>query len=162
MANNFGMEQLVDHLRHILTYQFSRDVSRVYFGDLGEYIPANFGGSDKEPKAIIALNPKYSRPHPGGKTAGHEYRDLGVDIIVMVNVTSQFTANPDEAYGERKLVRLTTEIYEFLNKRDNTDLKGLVQYTKILDIDWEWQQRGDTAVRAAGIEYEARVIVPRN
>jgi hypothetical protein len=55
------MTGLIDYLEKILTGRFQRVVSKIYFGDIGVYLPDSFGGSRKEQKAIVALAPSYNR-----------------------------------------------------------------------------------------------------
>lgn len=155
------MEGLIDHLETILKRRFANQVSEIYFGDIGIYLPASFGASRREQKAVIALQPAYDHPIPGERVASHEQRNLGVTVIVMVNITPFFEARPQEAMGERLLVRLTTEIATFLNQEENLGLGGRVQWSEVGDIDWAWVARGDQAIRAAGISYQARVRIPR-
>lgn len=155
------MEGLVEHLSTLLQNRFSNKVSNIYFGDIGVYLPSAFGSSRRDQKAIVALSPAYNHPIEGERVAAFEQRLLGLDIIVMVNITPFFEAAPREAYGERMLVALTTEIADFLIQGDNENLGGRVQYSTVGDIDWAWVARGDQAIRAAGIGYECRVRIPR-
>lgn len=160
-VEQLDMEGLIDYLSDLLARRFSREVSNIYFGDIGVYLPASFGGSRRDQKAIIALQPAYNHLMEGERVAAHESRLLGIDIIVMVNITPFFEAAPKEAYGERILVRLTTEIAQFLTQEENVNLSGRVQMVSVGDIDWTWVAKGDQAIRAAGIAYEARVRIPR-
>jgi hypothetical protein len=155
------MEELIDYLSDLLGPQFSRDVSNIYFGDIGIYLPSSFGGSRNDQQAVIALQPSYNHLMEGERVAAHEMRLLGVNIIVMVNITPFFTAAPTEAYGERMLVRLVTEIATFLTQEENINLDGRVHFSTVGDIDWAWVAKGDQAIRAAAISYEARVRIPR-
>lgn len=157
----FTMEDLLVHLEMVLSKQFSRSVSKIYFGDIGVYLPEAFGSSRKEQKAVIALSPSYNRPLEDQRNAAAEYRILGVDIITLVNITPFFKANPEEAYGERMLVRLTTEIAQFLTQEANVTLGGGVQHSKVGAIDWGWQTSDNQALRGASINFEARVRVDR-
>jgi len=155
------MVGLIDHLEYILAKRFSRVVSKIYFGDIGVYLPESFGGSRKEQKAIVAIQPEYNRLLEGTRTVAGEYRNLGVGIIVLVNITPFFKANPEEAYGERMLVQITTEIAQFLTQESNVELQDRVQFSEVGDIDWAWMRKGDQSVRAARIEFTARVRVDR-
>ena len=155
------MEELVDYLADLLGRRFSRDVSNIYFGDIGVYLPSSFGGSRREQKAVIALSPSYNHLMEGERVAAHESRLLGITVIVMVNITPFFEAAPQEAYGERLLVRLTTEVATFLTQEENVNLGGRVRHTEVGDINWTWLAKGDQAIRAAGISYECRVRIPR-
>jgi hypothetical protein len=155
------MEGLIDYLSEILARRFSREVSQIYFGDIGVYLPSSFGGSRRDQKAVIALVPSYNHIIEGERVAAWESRLLGIDIVTMVNITPFFEAAPTEAYGERILVRLTTEIAQFLTQEENVNLDGRVQMVNVGDIDWAWVAKGDQAIRAAGIAYEARVRIPR-
>lgn len=125
------------------------------------YLPSSFGGSRQDQKAIIALSPAYNHLAENERVASAEYRLLGIDIIVMVNMTPFFEANPQEAYGERMLVKITTDIATYLTQEENVTLDNNVHFTKVGDIDWAWIAKSDQAIRAAGIAYEARVRIPR-
>lgn len=125
--------------------------------DIGIYLPQTFGGSRRDQKAIIALSAENDHPKEGDKTELYENRYVRLNIIVMVNITPFFRANPEEAYGERLLVRLTTQIKNFLNEAENQTLNGRVRSTSVKEVDWAWTQRGDQAVRAARILYEWRI-----
>lgn len=161
MAQNAPMEKVVDVLADVLGRRFSNRVSNVYFGDIGVYLPASFGGSRNQQKAVIALSPIYNYLQEGSRVAVQETRLLGIDIITLVNITPFFEAAPKEAYGERLLVSLTTEISQFLTQEDNMTLGGIVASTEVGDIDWAWVARNDQALRGAAIHYEARVRVDR-
>lgn len=161
MAEDAGMEKVIDVLADKLSRRFSGKVSNVYFGDIGVYLPASFGGSRNQQKAVIALSPVYNYLQEGSRVAVQETRLLGVDIITLVNITPFFEAAPKEAYGERMLVSLTTEIAEFLTQEENYNLDGLASSTEVGDIDWAWVARKDQALRGAAIHYEARVRVRR-
>lgn len=155
------MEGLIDHLERLLKNRFSNQVSEIFFGDIGVYLPASFSGSRREAKAVIALQPSFNYLIPGERVAAFEQRTLGVTIIVMVNITPYFEARPQEAFGERMLVRLVSDIATFLTQEENVTLNGRVQFSEVADIDWAWMARGDQAIRAAGISYSARVRIPR-
>ena len=155
------MEGLIDYLITLLKNRFSNQVSDFFFGDIGVYLPASFGGSRKDQKAVIAVQPAFNYLIPNERVAAQESRNLGVTVIVMVNITPFFEAKPQEAFGERILVRLTTDIATFLTQEENVTLGGRVQWSQVGDIDWAWVARGDQAIRAAGISFNARVRVPR-
>ncbi len=155
------MDGLIDYLLQILSRRFSNDVAQIYYGDIGVYLPSSFGSSRRDQKAIIALQPAYNHLLEGERVASVEYRLLGIDIIAMVNITPFFSANPQEAYGERMLVKLTTSIATFLTQTENENLGGRVQYARVGDINWQWMARKDQAIRGAAVSYEARVRIPR-
>lgn len=161
MPLQLDMDGLIDYLKDILSRQFSRDVSQIYYGDIGVYLPSSFGSSRRDQKAILALQPAYDHLEENQRVAAFENRLLGVNIIAMVNITPFFSANPDEAYGERMLVRLTTAIAEYLTQTENESLGDRVQYARVGDIDWSWMARKDQAIRGAAVRYEARVRVKR-
>jgi hypothetical protein len=161
MAKQLDMDGLIDYLSAILSKQFSNQVSQIYYGDIGIYLPSSFGSSRRDQKAVIALSPVYNRLLDDQRVAVFENRVLGVDIITMVNITPFFSANPQEAYGERMLVNLTTAIATYLTQTENEDLGGRVQYAKVGDINWAWMARRDQALRGAAVSYEARVRIPR-
>jgi hypothetical protein len=151
------MEEIIDYLMSLLANRFSDSVAQVFFGDIGVYLPQMFGSSRRDQKAIIALSPENDHPIEGQKTELYENRTQRLNIITMVNITPFFRANPEEAYGERMLVRLTTQIKNFLNEAENQRLGGRVRSTNVGEIDWAWTARGDQAVRAARILYEWRI-----
>jgi len=161
MANQLDMDGLIDYLSSILSRQFSNQVSQIYYGDIGVYLPSSFGSSRRDQKAIIVLSPAYNRLLEDQRVASFENRVLGVDIITMVNITPFFSANPQEAYGERMLVKLTTALATYLTQTENEDLGGRVQHAKVGDINWAWMARKDQALRGAAVSYEARVRIPR-
>jgi hypothetical protein len=158
---HLNMDGLIDYMKDLLLRRFSREVANIYYGDIGVYLPSSFGGSRRDQKAVIALSPSYNHLAEGNRVHEFEERLLGLDIIAMVNITPFFEANPTEAYGERMLVKLTTEIATFLTQEENVTLGKRVHYTTVGDIDWAWVAKGDQAIRAAGIAYEARVRVQR-
>lgn len=158
---DLNVEGLIDHLALVLGAQFANDVSQIYFGDVGIYPPKAFRNARNEEKMVVALIPNYDKLQPGSRTAASESRLLGVFIAVMVNMTPYFEAMPVEAPAERQLVRLVTRIREYLAQDANFDLDGRVVSTRVGDVEWEWMQRGNNAIRAAAIEYEALVDVSR-
>ena len=160
-VQHVDMTGLIDYLSQLLGSRFSRDVAQIYYGDIMVYLPSSFGGSRKEQKAIIALSPAYDHVIPESRVASQESHLLGLDILVMVNITPFFKANPTEAYGERMLVNLTTAITRFLVQAENENFGGRVQFAQVNGIDWSWLARDDQAIRAAGIQYECRVRLPR-
>lgn len=155
------MDGLILYLKDLLATRFSRDVSQIYYGDIGVYLPSSFGSSRKEQKCIIALSPSYNRLIEDQRVTAFENRLLGIDIICMINITPFFKVNPTEAFGEQKLVRLATEIATFLAQEENVNLQDRVQMTKVGDIDWAWLPKDNQAIRGAAVAYEARVRIPR-
>lgn len=152
---------LIDHLIPLLKKQFSNDVSNVYFGDLGVYLPSHFLGPRKEQRAVLALSPGIDMPEVDGRTAAASYRLITIDIIGLVNITSEFEASPDEAFGERRLALLMRKIRTFLEQQKNVNLDGRVQYLEVGAIRWTWTQREKLALRGAALELTARVRVSR-
>ena len=148
------IEGLIDYLTKLLGKQFGDDVSQIYFGDIGMYTPKAFQNRRGEWKAVIALVPADDQEVPKSKTAFSEDRRLVIHIVVMVNMTPYFKAMPEEAFGERMLVRLTERIRAFLAQQENETLQRQVSIAKVGDIKWDWMQRGKEAIRAAGIEFE--------
>jgi hypothetical protein len=161
MMADIDMDGLILYLKQLLSRRFSAKVSQIYYGDIGVYLPASFGGSRKDQKAVLALSPVYDREMPDQRVAAHESRLLGVDIIALVNITPFFQANPTEAYGEQMLVKLIGEIRDYLALGENVTLQERVQYCKVGDIDWNWTPRGDQAIRGAALAFEARIRIPR-
>lgn len=161
MIEQVNMDGLISYLIELLGQRFAAEVSQLYYGDIGIYPPSAFLGPRREQKCVVAISPDYNRLVENDRNAAFESRLLGVNVIVMVNLTPYFEAMPKEAIGERKLVQVTTAIAEYLTLEENINLKGRVQFTKVGDIDWEWQARGTQAVRAAAISHESRVRIPR-
>lgn len=157
------MEGLVDYLAKLLGKQFASDVSQIYFGDVGIYPPKAFQNSRGEPKTVIALVPAYDHADPKSISGHSEIRKLGVDVAVLVNMTPYFKAMPEEAFGERLLVRVTERIRAFLAQAENETLQRQVRFVRVGDINWRWMQRGkDASVRAAAIELEVVTEQRRN
>ena len=161
MIEQVNMDGLIAYLIELLGPRFAAEVSQLYYGDIGIYPPSAFLGPRREQKCVIAISPDYNKLMEDQRNAASESRLLGVNIIVMVNLTPFFEAMPKEAIGERKFVQVTTAIADFLAQEENINLKGRVQFTKVGDIDWEWQARGSQAIRAAAISHESRVRIPR-
>lgn len=153
------MIELLDHLHRVMADQFSDQIASIYLGDVGIYPPKAFQAPSGEQRAALVLSPHYDRLESRAPNA--ELRTFGIHVIVMVNMTPYFEAMPVEAFGERLLVTLTTRIRGFLGQDSQFDLGGRVLTTKVGDIQWNWMQRGQTAIRAAAVEYEAKVKVPR-
>lgn len=154
-------EAFIDHLQPMLANYLGNEVSNIYFGDVGVYLPSHFLGPRKEPRAVLALAPGYDRVVPGTKVASQETRIIGVDIIGLVNITPYFEASPKEAYGERQLAALMRRIRVFLAQQENVDLDGRVQYFDVGDVSWNWLQRKNLSLRGAALEVRATVKVSR-
>lgn len=161
MADHLDMDGLIEYLKSIISKRFSSKIAQIYYGDIGVYLPSSFGSSRKEQKAIIVLSPSYNRLMDNERNAASEYRLLGVDIIGLVNITPFFRVDPPEAFGEKMLVTLITEIATFLTQEENINLQDHVHFTTVRDIDWSWFPKGDQAIRGVAISYEARVRIPR-
>jgi len=155
------MEEIIVYLQNILQNEFARDVTSVYFGDIGIYPPTVFGSSRKDTKAILIIQPVSSVPIPGERVAESEKRTLRLQIIAMVNITPFFTALPSEAYGERILVNLISRVAKFLAQEENVTLDGRVIFSRVENIDWEWTQRKDQSLRGSAISYEVDVRIFR-
>lgn len=154
-------EDLIDHLMPMLRNLLANDVTNVYYGDIGVYLPSHFLGPRKENKAVLAVSPSFDRLEEGTRVASQETRLIGVNIIGFVNITPDFKASPTEAYGERRLSQLMKKIRTFLSQQENVTLGGRVQYLSVGDITWRWMQRDNLALRGAALEVTARVKVSR-
>lgn len=152
---------LIEHLSPMLQKVLSNEISRTYFGDIGVYLPTHFIGPRKDNRAILVLSPAFDRVVEGSRVASQETRLIGVDIIALVNITPDFRASPDEAYGERKLASLMATLRDFLSQQENVDLGGRVQYFSVGDISWHWAQRDKLSLRGAVLEVTAKVKVSR-
>lgn len=153
-------EALIDHLMPMLKNYLGSEVSQIYFGDVGVYLPSHFLGPRKEPRAVLALTPGYDRVL-GQKVASQETRIIGVDIIGLVNITPYFEASPKEAYGERQLAALMRKIRSYLSQQEHVQLDGRVHYFDVGDITWNWMQRKNLSLRGAALEVRATVKVSR-
>lgn len=154
-------EDLIDHLKPLLQNHLANDVSNIYYGDIGVYLPSHFIGPRKEHQAVLALAPAYDRIIEGSRVAHQESRLIGVDIIALVNITPFFQASPREAYGERQLSDLMRKIRTFLTQQQHVNLGGRVQMFSVGDINWSWLQRDNLSLRGAALEVTARVKVDR-
>ncbi len=161
MAEIKDMDNLIDYLIPLIQRQFFDDVSYVYYGDIGLYPPQAFKGPNKEDKLVVAIIPNFDRPVDGSRSAMSEFRDIGVFIAVMVNMTPYFERLPKEAFGERKLVQLTNRIRAFMQQDKNFDLQRQVSTSRVNSIDWDWQPRGDNYLRMAAIDYQVTIEVSR-
>lgn len=154
-------EDLIDHLKPLLQNTLANDVSNIYYGDVGVYLPAHFLGPRKENRAVIALAPAYDRLVEGSRVASQESRLIGVDIIGLINITPYFKASPKEAYGERQLSELMRKLRTLLTQQSLSNLDGRVQYFSVGDVNWSWLQRDNLSLRGASLEVSARVKVDR-
>lgn len=162
MASDVPMVEVIDHLSKMIMKQFYPFVSQIYFGDVGVYPPKAFQLPSGQQGAVIALIPAYDKEHDDNNdTAAGVFRNIGIDIVVMINLTPFFEAMPENAPAERNLVRLVTHLREFLEKQSNIDLAQKVTMVNVGDITWAWQQRKNDAIRAAAIEFEATVYIDR-
>ena len=153
-------EALIDHLMPMLKNYLGNEVSQVYFGDVGVYLPSHFLGPRKEPRAVLAITPAYDRVLQQ-TVASQETRLIGVDIIGLVNITPYFEASPKEAYGERQLASLMRKIRSFLSQQEHVKLDGRVHFFEPGDITWNWMQRKNLSLRGASLEVRATVKVSR-
>lgn len=155
------IEQIVDTLRHAIQNQFPQQISNTYFGDIINYLPSAFIGENRRQSAVVAVAPEFSHFVDGERVAAHETRHVNINIMVLVNITGDFEATPQEAFGERRLLRLTEQIAHYLSQEANEDLEGLVSYTQVGDIDWTWAIKQDQAIRIAIISFLVRIRVNR-
>ena len=155
-----GVVEICEYLANAIGDWFSKDVSAVYFGDVGVYPPSAFKDTNNNDTAVVSIAPRYNR-ETSNRTAADEEREIGIEITVMVNIIPYFEAFPSAAYGEKQLASLVTRIYSFLTDIDNATLYGRVSSSKVRDIEWVNAQRGPTAVREATLIWEAKVVVHR-
>ena len=156
------IERIVDTLRHAIQNKFPQQISNTYFGDIINYLPSAFIGENRRQSAVVAVAPDFSHPMEGERVSAHELRTVNINIMVLVNITGDFEATPQEAFGERRLVRLTEQIADYLSQQANEDLEGLVLYTHVGDIDWTWAIKPDQAIRIAIISFLVRIRVRRD
>lgn len=155
-----AMDDLIDTLKRALEQQFPDDVSQVYYGDVGLYPPKAFQDNRGQQRRVLAIVPA-SDTLDDNRNPMAEIRSLTVNIIVMVNMTPYFEAMPPEAIGERALVTLVEKIRTFLAQDISMTLGGRVLTSRVPSVQWDWVQRGSTAIRAAAIEFEVKVQVMR-
>lgn len=161
-ATETQIEQIVDRLRFALLNKFPQQISQAYFGDIINYLPSAFVGDNKRLSAVVAIAPDFDHRIEGERVAAHESRLVNINIHVLVNITQDFEATPQEAFGERRLTRLVDQIRRYLTLQANEDLEGLVAYTEVGDIDWTWAIKPDQALRIAIISYLVRIRVRRD
>lgn len=157
-----NIEDILTILQEALKSTFVDEVSHVYFGDISNYLPSAFIGENKRQSAVIALAPDYDHPYGNERVAAHETRELAINIMVLANISNEFVANPQEAFGERRLLRLVNNIRTYLTQQANEDLANLVMYTEIGDIDWTYRIREEQAIRIAVISYIVRIRIRRD
>lgn len=162
---DFTIEAMIDYVRSIVHNQFSDEISQTYFGDVGVYPPKAFQDQLGQQRAVLSVIPAYDEPHEGGSTAAGEFREVGIELVCLINMVPYFTAMPEEAPAERLLLRLVTRIRQFLQQQSNITLGGNVSAMKVGGIRWDWVARGNnpeaSALRAAGISVEAIIYVPK-
>lgn len=155
------VDDLIDHLKPLLERHLAGQVSRIYFGDVGIYLPTDFQGPRKQNLPILVLQPAFDRLIEGTRVASQESRLIGVDVVGLINITPYFTARPEEALGERQLSELMKKIRVFLTQQSNSNLDGRVQFFSVGDVNWNWLQRKNLSLRGASLEVSARVKVNR-
>lgn len=155
------MEGLIDYMMALLGKQFDDKIGQIYFGDVITYPPQAFKSNRGEPRAAVSLLPNYDEEEVDGSTAAAEMRKLGLYIVVMVDMTPTREAVPVEGFGERQLVRLVSQIREFLSHQSLFTLNGRITTRKIGGVKWNWVQRDNQSMRAAALEYEATVYIPK-
>lgn len=160
-VEQFRFTELINYLKNILARRFAARVSRIYFGDIGKYPPSAFGASQGTQKAIIALDPVYNALIPNTRNAAFEEREYGLQIIVLMNLTPFFEANPEEAYAERELTDISEEIATFLTQDENLTLNGRIRSSQVGDINLKWLKRENQYLRAAAVSYTTRVKISR-
>lgn len=155
------MVGLIDFMSKIILQAFPDQFSQAYFGDVGIYPPKAFQGQTGEMRSVLVFQPLHDNLENELTTPASECRTLGINVAVLVNMTPFFEALPMEAFGERMLVEQVTKVRGFLSRDINFTLGGRVLSTSVGDVNWTWQQRGNNAIRAAAITYEAKVMQPR-
>jgi hypothetical protein len=152
---------LVDHLKPLIERALANDVSNVYYGDIGVYLPTHFLGPRKEQRAVVVIQPASDEVIPNTRVAAAEYRMLSIDVVGLVNLTPYFKANPQEAFGERQLSDVMRKLRTLLTQHTLTNLDGRVEYFSIEDIRWSWMQRDNLSLRGAALRAQARIRVDR-
>lgn len=155
------VEEVIDTLRFALVNMFPNDIANVYFGDIVNYLPSSFIGPNQQPIAVVAIAPDYDHEIEGSQTAVSENRWVNLNIMVIVNITPEFEASPQEAFGERRLLRLTEKIRSFLSKTMHETIDERVSHVRVGDIDWTWAVRENQALRISMINYRFRIRINR-
>ena len=152
---------LVDHLKPLIERALANDVSNVYYGDIGVYLPTHFLGPRKEQRAVVVIQPAADELIAGSRVASMEYRLLSIDVVGLVNLTPYFKANPSEAFGERQLSEVMRKLRTLLTQHSLTKLDDRVDFFSIDDIRWSWMQRENLSLRGAALRASARIKVDR-
>ena len=155
------VEEVIDTLRFALVNMFPNEIANAYFGDIVNYLPSAFLGPNQQQAAVVAIAPDFDREVEGTQTAASEHRWVSLNIMVIVNITPEFESMPNEAFGERRLLRLTEKIRSYLSKTKNETIDERVSHVRVGDIDWTWAVRNEQALRISMINYRFRIRINR-
>lgn len=155
------VEEVIDTLLFALINMFPNDIANGYFGDIVNYLPSAFLGPNQQQMAVVAIAPDFDHEIEGSQTAASEYRWVNLSVMTIVNITPDFEALPSEAFGERRLLRLTEKIRSYLSKTANETIDTRVSHVRVGDIDWTWAVRNEQALRISMINYRFRIRINR-
>jgi hypothetical protein len=155
------VEEVIDTLLFALINMFPNDIANAYFGDIVDYLPSAFIGPNQQQIAVVAIAPDFDHEIEGSQTAASEYRWVNLQVMCIVNITPEFRAMPNEAFGERRLLRLTEKVRSYLSKTINETIDERVSHVRVGDIDWTWAVRNEQALRISMINYRFRIRLNR-
>src|SRR5690606_7788168 len=121
------------------------------------YPPIAFQNRKGEQGIIIALVVDDMVPKQVSAAGG--VWDMKVSIIAMANMVPEFEAMPEEAFAERRILQFITRYMSFLSKTENVSLHGRVTTSKIENVQFDYMQREDMALRGAAILWNATVYL---
>lgn len=156
------VEGILRHFEELILREFGDDVAQVYIGDVGIYPPTAFQDAAGNNKLAISVQvDNIGKADKRTVSAAGEVRPLTINLVAMVNMIPFYEAMPTEAYGELMLVRFVTRFYEWLTLTENQTLNGLVTSSEVVGVDFDFMQRGNMAIRAAAIQWEASIYIDK-
>ena len=135
---SISTEETIDYIVKKIRSKFPNNFAAVSFGDVGIYTPDMFKAARGISLPIVAISPQYDRLVPETRTVASEVRARGIDVITIVNMIDEFEARPEEAVGERSLVKATQLLIDYLGENEMVTLDGQVSFVGLGDITWEW------------------------
>lgn len=116
-------------------------IEAVYWGDPG-VMPVN---------AYPCFTVQPTRDVPEKETTSYEVRDNDVLVSLLIDARAFFDATPDEATGDRVLVKAMESARRWFRRDSNRSLDGLigVREVKVTAVDYNVQVRGVVIAKAA-------------
>lgn len=146
------MEDIVDKLvAELKTFSATPDaqggivelltIEAVYWGDPG-VMPVN---------SYPCFTVQPTKDVPEKETTSYEVRDNDVLITLLIDAREFFDATPDEATGDRVLVKAMERARQWFRRDSNRSLDGLtgVREVKATAVDYNVQVRGSVIAKAA-------------